>query len=330
MKSMIMNRKTKQIIENDRDSLDQHIPIIFYGASNTATNYVSDVTFSKTNTPGLRESRYFSNMNGSLSLLSNVYDLSFTFNKRAGNTYFFPGTIFDFRLTDKGLGNCHDDKSMAFHMGFGGYHIVTSVTYNLTPYPKDYVVTVKAKFLDTKAPSKLAREAPDNRSDLERSQFPNQCDILTELAEQISTNQAVGRDTSGVYDTLDSIMSEEDSGFLEAEVQRRAQESAADATRRDINTLYKYTTDPEFQNSLAGGDEANIIPLEQLGKTDSGQGYAKLENPVTTTVINGKTMTTPGTITIYNSDNEVVGSYDVMHDSLQEKTNYVPGGGFAL
>ena len=170
MRPMILNRKSKYNILNDKDSFKKYVPVINYGIQNTNANYLSDVKFSKTNSPGLRESRYFSNMNGSLSLLSNVYDLSFSFKNRAGNTLFYPGQMFDFRLIDKGLGSPHDPRSDAFHLGFGGYHIVKSVTYNLTQLGTDFTINVDSKFLDTKAPKEIHRASTDkNKSPGEKT-----------------------------------------------------------------------------------------------------------------------------------------------------------------
>ena len=203
MRPMILNRAFKYNIENDEDSFKKYVPVLNYGMQKTDANYLSDVKFSKTNTPGLRESRYFSAINGSLSLMSNVYDLSFSFVKRAGNTLFFPGQIFDFRLLDFGLGSPHDPGSHAFHLGFGGYHIVKSVTYNLTQLSTDYVISVESKFLDTKASKQFSRVNEAGEKKVEEN--PNQalCDLILDRAEKILHAELAGTDMGEVYAAAD-------------------------------------------------------------------------------------------------------------------------------
>ena len=203
MQPMILNRKTKYDIKSDKDSFDKFVPVINYGSRNTSANYLSDVKFSKTNTPGLRESRYFSSMNGSLSLLSNVYDLSFRFSKRAGNTVFFPGQLIDFRLLDYGLGSPHEPGSKAFHLGLGGYHIVKSVSYDLNPgIEGDFAINVEAKFLDTKASKQFSRV--DDEGELKVTENPRQaeCDLLLDRAERILQGELSNLNTDGVYNSL--------------------------------------------------------------------------------------------------------------------------------
>ena len=147
------------------------------------------MSFSKTNSPFLREARYFGSGQGGLSLLSNVYDLSFSFKRRKANTMFYPGCIINFVLLDWGkrwvdepawiasppgsigpgsithffdsglLGDSdpHKEGTMSNIMGMGGYFLVKSVEYNLGQTPGEFEIKVDTKFLGTDAPKKLSR-----------------------------------------------------------------------------------------------------------------------------------------------------------------------------
>jgi len=160
---------------------NNYVPTIIYGVKNNKFNCVSDVSFSKTDSPFLREARYFNNDYGSLSLLSNVYDLDFSFKDRNSNTIFYPGVIFEFILLDWG-NEFHTDplliladkrhksiniaeKAKAYEMfgeanphvagtvanitGFGGYYIVKSVEYSLGQTNQDYTIKISSKFIGT-------------------------------------------------------------------------------------------------------------------------------------------------------------------------------------
>ena len=129
-------------------------------------NYLSDVTFSKTDVPHLRESRMFASDFGNLSLISNVYDLSFKFEGEQANTNFFPGMVFNFILTDfagktgtdfkagdetNTEADPHTAKTLSHTMGFGGYYIVTKVKYNRKSEPKSWSIEIEAKYKGTDA-----------------------------------------------------------------------------------------------------------------------------------------------------------------------------------
>ena len=202
MKSMVMNRKLTQNIYNDEDSFENFVPVICYGTNNIGANYLSDVKFSKTSTPGLREARYFGSANGGLSLLSNVYDLSFSFSKMAANTFFYPGSVFDFRLLDKGMGSPHDKKSLAYHMGFGGYHMVKSVNYNLNVHASDYQITVDSKFIGTKQPEDPWRNFP-NASAIEAA-VDAKCDDLIIKSERVFALEQEQRNADEAYNSISS------------------------------------------------------------------------------------------------------------------------------
>ena len=189
LRNMIYSNKAKTQINNDKDSYENYIPIINYGTQYINGNYISDVKFSKTSTPGLREARYFAaGGNGTLSLLSTVYDLSFSFKKMAGNTLFYPGQLFDFRLLDHGLGSPHNEKDMAYILGFGGYHLVTRVTYNLSSTnPMDFSIDIDSKFVDTRVREGFTRITDEGEKSIDGDTPPN-CDSYISNAERFLTN----------------------------------------------------------------------------------------------------------------------------------------------
>ena len=161
-------------------------PSIFYGTKNTSYNYVSNVSFTKTNSPNLREARYFNSNYGNLSLLSNVYDLSFTLFKRKANTVIYPGNIINFVLMDWGtetddanqpwkwltdenyskFGDSwpHTVDKEAHLLGLGGYFVILSTEYKLGEEPAEFEITYNTKFLGTDAdpdPSSNSTEVLD-------------------------------------------------------------------------------------------------------------------------------------------------------------------------
>ena len=174
---------------------DEYTPTIYYGAKNKNYNFLSNVSFAKTNSPFLREARYFNTNYGGLSLLSNVYDLDFSFKRRKANTMFYPGCIINFVLLDWGqrwvdeppwktdatggishyfgtgkLGDSdsHTEGTMSNIMGMGGYFIVKSVEYNLGQTPGEFEINITTKFLGTDATKVLNRTA-EEISQLEHS-----------------------------------------------------------------------------------------------------------------------------------------------------------------
>ena len=173
---------------------DEYTPTIYYGAKNKNYNFLSNVSFAKTNSPYLREARYFNTNYGGLSLLANVYDLSFSFKRRKANTLFYPGCIINFVLVDWGkrwveepawteingeivhhlgvspnppiagfqegrLGESdpHNEGTISNILGMGGYFIVKSVEYNLGQTPGEFEINIATKFLGTDSAKKLNR-----------------------------------------------------------------------------------------------------------------------------------------------------------------------------
>jgi hypothetical protein len=149
---------------------DPYCPTIYYGYNITNLNFIDNPTFKKSDTTYLKEARFFSNQLGSLSLLSNVYDLDFSFSKTNVNTFFYPGNIVNFVLTDFDGGsttkwnsfaqvkagidssNPHKKGTLANTLGMGGYHIVKSVSYEITNTENNNAkITISTKFTGTDA-----------------------------------------------------------------------------------------------------------------------------------------------------------------------------------
>jgi len=181
----------RQLAVSEKGTLkeDEYTPTIYYGAKNKNYNFLSDVSFAKTNSPYLREARYFNTDYGGLSLLSNVYDLSFSFKRRKANIMFYPGCIINFVLVDwgtrwvdeppwtinpsglivhslgavsgrnpkgfqhkrLGASDPHEEGTMSNIMGMGGYFIIKSVEYNLGQTPGEFEINISTKFLGTDA-----------------------------------------------------------------------------------------------------------------------------------------------------------------------------------
>lgn len=156
--------------ENTTLKDDPYCPTIYYGYNITNLNFIDNPTFKKSDTTYLKEARFFSNQLGSLNLLSNVYDLDFSFSKINVNTFFYPGNIINFVLTDFDGGsntkwnsfaqvkagidesNPHKKGTLANTLGMGGYHIVKSVTYEITNTENNNAkITISTKFTGTDA-----------------------------------------------------------------------------------------------------------------------------------------------------------------------------------
>ena len=181
--------------KNSKDRLrnTDYVPTIFYGKQNTDYNYLTNVSFAKTDSPFLREARYFNSSYGNLSLLSNVYDLNFSFVRRKANTFLYPGIIINFVLMDwatstpdspqkiiednlvnknntdptkddyvaLGQNNPHSPNTMAHILGFGGYYIIKSVTYKLGQSADNFEISITSKFMATDAVKKGSRKSKE-------------------------------------------------------------------------------------------------------------------------------------------------------------------------
>jgi hypothetical protein len=203
------------------------VPTIFYGAKNTQHNYVSNVSFSKTDSPFLREARYSNSNYGNLSLLSNVYDLNFSFIRRKANTFLYPGTILNFVLLDWSTSgaispyvklsnsngdytifdqsNPHDSNTLAHILGFGGYYIIKSVSYKLTQTSDVWEINVVTKFMGTDA---IKNDIRDNVEE-----------------ENLEDREACVEAYNDLVERVNELQSESDEQYSRATAEKERQES---------------------------------------------------------------------------------------------------------
>tara|TARA_Y100000592_G_scaffold55707_1_gene87618 strand:- start:6587 stop:10114 length:3528 start_codon:yes stop_codon:yes gene_type:complete len=97
---------------------------------------VISANFSKTDTPFLKEARYFDSSGGSLIQLANVYDVGGM--KLHHNTFCYPGqmTWIEFQELLYCGGGPSTRGSIANQLGLGGYHLMKKVTGTLYPNNK--------------------------------------------------------------------------------------------------------------------------------------------------------------------------------------------------
>ena len=162
----------QQVREASKKSLKESSAVIrlIYGLKWTRQNYLSNISFTKTDSPYLQEARYFNDQQGNLSLLANVYDLSFSFKDQKANTSFYPGMIIDFILKDWGAkeqfsdgedSDPHTANTAANLLGFGGFYIIKSVEYIIGETASDFEITITSKFNGTDATRVARREAKE-------------------------------------------------------------------------------------------------------------------------------------------------------------------------
>ena len=149
---------------------DPYCPSIYYGYNMTSLNFLSNPKFTRSDTTYLKEARFFSNQLGNLSLLSNIYDVSFDIKTRKINTFFYPGNIITFILTDfdgggkESLSNWgtietdidesdpHKKGTLANTLGMGGYHVIKSVSYKIDNKENlNTTISIATKFMGTDA-----------------------------------------------------------------------------------------------------------------------------------------------------------------------------------
>ena len=159
---------------------DPYVPTMYYGKNYRDGNVISSVNITKTNSPYLREARYAGTNLGNLSLLSNVYDLSFSIEGTKANTLYYPGNVLNIIITDwaetteieisrandstpstvtgrtKGslyLGDSdpHTDGTRANIIGVGGYYVILETKYTRGHTSQDFKIDIKTKFLGTDA-----------------------------------------------------------------------------------------------------------------------------------------------------------------------------------
>lgn len=177
---------------------------IYYGAKNKEFNFLSNVSFSKTNIAGLKESRFFNNNFGNLSLLSNVYDLSFSFLRRKGNTLFFPGNIINFYLVDWGqiwdkstghphyaasgsLGDSdpHVNNTMSNILGMGGYFTIKSVEYSLGETSGEFEIKINTVFSGTDAARRANSVASQGKKVTDSQKCADAFNVIAERANEL-------------------------------------------------------------------------------------------------------------------------------------------------
>lgn len=290
----------------------KYVPTIFYGQGNETFNFVSNVSFSKTNSPGLREARFFNTNYGGLSLLSNVYDLSFSFYGRAANTIFYPGNILNFILLDFegkkydihpsksitidedtgysdyssfGQSNPHKKGTLANMMGLGGYFIVKSVDYELGQTDEEFEIKISTKFLGNDGENSLVRESEEEKN-------VEAADTCQESFNTIRTKVNGLQSDGDAYfdDTVSSKPSTSDSGPVAEKVSETGSETGPPAAPTLSNWLEtnfkgKYTevTSSDYntesmENSPKAVDIATAIGEElKAGDPPVGEIWFKLE-----------------------------------------------------
>ncbi len=260
------------------------VPTIFYGAKNTNFNYVSNVSFSKTTSPFLREARYFNSNYGNLSLLSNVYDLNFSFIKRKANTFFYPGIIINFVLLDWdstgeespyvtlinnssasgneptsddyavfGQANPHSEKTLAHILGFGGYYIIKSVVYKLGQTEADWEINITTKFLGTDAAKNDRREIDADEAIEDKEECVQAFDKLATRAREIS-----GEDDEYFRN---AIVETENRETREAEAEEDTKE---EPTTEKVAEITPTPIEPPPTQTLTDQEEFNKIIIEHF------------------------------------------------------------------
>jgi len=167
------------------------VPTLIHGVfTRDKRSHVDNVTFSKTNSPGLREARYFNNTFGNVAIMNNVYDLSFSIMDNNANTYLYPGMIINFILSDFEMGrqvtqtgkpitskvghqsyigtdnDPHNSSSLAHKLGYGGYFIIKSISYELLKGSSGgkWQINCEAKFIGTDGDQRVEQSDDDIRT----------------------------------------------------------------------------------------------------------------------------------------------------------------------
>jgi hypothetical protein len=279
---------------NNPDEKDIVIPTLYYGSNFADLNYCSDVSFAKTDVEYLREARYFNSGMGNLSLLSNVYDLSFSFDSQKATTVFYPGNVINFILTDwagpskylpgRALGESdpHVKGRIANILGFGGYYIITRVTYTISSKSsKDFVIKIDTKFNGTDA-ERLEIETVENKKAKPVAIPPECLDIINDQIAK--ANEAVRQ-----IDGANTIGYEFDGDDEETPVEQQDNkpDDAASNSEERVNEIPEGVgvLDPNADSGPNGNGalldpEAQVNPEEQPFSLDPNDyEEAKVEPP---------------------------------------------------
>lgn len=289
--------------QKDRTKLlrnEDFVPTIFYGLQNKDYNYVSDVSFSKTTSPFLRESRYYNTNYGNLSLLANVYDLSFSFKRQMANTYLYPGNIINFVLLDwkfdnlvnsqetSGLtpeqaiqadkksggatnpfvaleqkktslstttttaiddeytifgdNNPHSPNAMAHILGLGGYFVILSVTYSLSPVVDAWDIKISAKYLGSDAILK------PNREDAETKKLEDTQDCINSFNTLVAKVTEFGISSEKTFEPITSETTPMEQQSNKTKInQERASEIVVEADQ-NLTVNNEQSSFPDFKN----------------------------------------------------------------------------------
>ena len=143
------------------------------------------IKFTKTQTPGLRESRYVNNSLDTLAQLSNVYDVNMVMY---GNTVLYPGQLIWVQLEEMSDPQSH--QGLSFALGLGGYHIVTSVSHKIDVNGGNKLVTtVDAKWCYSGSPTETFRIDSKDKDgkliDNRKQSVKDACGALVTGAERI-------------------------------------------------------------------------------------------------------------------------------------------------
>lgn len=132
------------IQSNNREE-DMENGIIWYHIG-SPTGPVKTIKFNKTDMTGVKEARFFSEGFDGLSQLREPYDVTV---ELYGMPNIYPGTLVFIDPIGLGtsLGTPSDDTSLAFLLGFGGYHQVTKVKNKIKA--GEYVTTMECKWISS-------------------------------------------------------------------------------------------------------------------------------------------------------------------------------------
>jgi len=279
------------------------VPTIFYGAKNTNFNYVSNVSFSKTDSDFLREARYFNSNYGNLSLLSNVYDLNFSFIKRKANTYLYPGIIINFVLLDWdttgstspyimlannsgaagnpsnsddytvfGQANPHSEETLAHILGFGGYYIIKSVTYKLGQTEDLWEISITTKFMGTDAKKDPVRKDNSEVSIEDKEKCVKAFDKLATRARELGgeddeyfINATIETESDTATVTKESVR--EDFVYTEYEESDNSEDFEAPECEREPEVVEAPTPDDEVEELVDNNTKFISVIQKHFGLT---------------------------------------------------------------